>query len=59
MEAVTKEICPWCNGLMCKLYHHGEYAWSDKFSFNQEDNIHLFVCINCGRVKVDDYGDWS
>lgn len=56
MEAITEEVCPWCNGSMRKLYHHGEYAWSDEFSFNQEDNVHLFICTNCGKVKVNDYG---
>lgn len=48
----TKRGCPWCNGEMKKLYHHGEYAWSDDFSFDQKEKVRLFVCADCGRVKA-------
>ena len=53
MGAVTKEVCPWCNGLMCKLYHHGEYAWSDEFSFDQKTKVNVFVCTDCGKVMLE------
>ena len=52
MNKVELKPCKFCNGEAQKLYHHGEYAWSDKFSFDQTTEVNVFVCADCGRVMV-------
>ena len=52
MNKVELKPCKFCNGEAQKLYHHGEYAWSDKFSFDQKTEVNVFVCADCGRVMV-------
>lgn len=52
MNYVESKPCKFCNGEMRKLYHHGEYAWSDRFSFDQKTEANVFVCADCGKVMV-------
>lgn len=45
--------CPFCGRTASKkLYHHGEYAWSDRFSFDQKSEVYLYVCGCCGKVTI-------
>lgn len=44
--------CQWCGKLAAKLYHHGEYAWSDRFSFDEKNKVYLYVCGHCGKVTI-------
>lgn len=44
--------CQWCGGPLQKLYHHGEYAWSDRFSVDGKTEIYLYVCGYCGKVMI-------
>lgn len=53
MNYVESKLCEFCQGEALKLYHHAEYAWSDKFSFDQETKVNIFVCINCGKVTIE------
>lgn len=44
--------CQWCGSPAAKLYHHGEYAWSDCFSFDEKNEVYLYVCGYCGKVMI-------
>lgn len=49
----NRRTCEFCGGEAQKIYHHGEYAWSDEFSFDQKTKVNLFVCVNCGKVTIE------
>lgn len=51
--------CYWCSRPASKLYHHGEYSWSEEFCVGEEHGkrkIRLYVCDYCGKVTII-YGD--
>lgn len=50
----NEKKCPWCGHETLKLYHHSEYTWSDVFSLDRKNNVHVHVCIYCGKVLILD-----
>ena len=47
--------CPWCGGVACKLMYKAEYCLWDTFYFDKNNEVEIFVCHDCGRVRFKDY----
>ena len=54
MPTNEERHCVWCHHETLKLYHHGEYAWSDRFSLDQKSEVHVCICGHCGKVTIID-----
>lgn len=57
MKYKNTRKCKWCGGVASKLMYQGEYClWdTDIFYFDKHNKVKVFICLDCGKVQLEDY----